>query len=71
MAKGKRELIVEIGGVQLHLAEFKKLLENKLKEDGHNIIIITARWSSEYLDADELTQKWLQKYDPTEDRCSL
>ena len=36
---------------------------NKLKEDGHNIIIITARWSSEYLDADELTQKWLQKYD--------
>ena len=35
MAKGKRELIVEIGGDQLHLAEFKKLLENKLKEDGN------------------------------------
>ena len=34
MAKGKRELIVEIGGDQLHLAEFKKLLENKLKDAG-------------------------------------
>ena len=34
MPKGKRELIVEIGGDQLHLAEFKKLLENKLKDAG-------------------------------------
>lgn len=34
MAKGKRELIVEIGGDQLHLADFKKLLENKLKDAG-------------------------------------
>ena len=31
MAKGKRELIVEIGGDQSHLAEFKKLLEGNLK----------------------------------------
>ena len=34
MAKGKRELIVEIGGDQLQLVEFKKLLENKLKDAG-------------------------------------
>lgn len=34
MAKGKRELIVEIGGDQLHLAEFKKLLEGNLKAAG-------------------------------------
>ena len=34
MPKGKRELIVEIGGDQLHLADFKKLLENKLKDAG-------------------------------------
>ena len=34
MAKGTRELIVEIGGDQLHLADFKKLLENKLKDAG-------------------------------------
>ena len=34
MAKGKRELIVEIGGYQLHLAEFKKLLEGNLKAAG-------------------------------------
>ena len=35
---------------------------NQLKEEGHNIIIITARWNSDYLDADKLTQKWLKKY---------
>ena len=35
MAKGKRELIIEIGGVQLSLVEFKKKIENKLKEDGN------------------------------------
>ena len=34
MAKGKRELIVEIGGDQLHLVEFKKLLEGNLKAAG-------------------------------------
>ena len=34
MPKGKRELIVEIGGDQLHLAEFKKLLEGNLKAAG-------------------------------------
>ena len=34
MPKGKRELIIEVSGDQLHLAEFKKLLENKLKDAG-------------------------------------
>ena len=34
MAKGKRELIIEIGGVQLSLVEFKKLLDGKLKDAG-------------------------------------
>ena len=34
MAKGKRELIIEIGGVQLSLVEFKRLLDSKLKDAG-------------------------------------
>ena len=34
MAKGKRELIIEVSGDQLHLAEFKKLLEGNLKAAG-------------------------------------
>ena len=34
MAKGKRELIIEVAGDQLHLAEFKKLLEGNLKAAG-------------------------------------
>ena len=34
MAKGKRELIIEIGGDQLQLVEFKRLLDSKLKDAG-------------------------------------
>ena len=34
MAKGKRELIIEVAGDQLQLVEFKKLLETELKTAG-------------------------------------
>ena len=34
MAKGKRELIIEIKGEQFQLVEFKKLLDGKLKDAG-------------------------------------
>ena len=34
MAKGKRELIIEVAGDQLQLVEFKKLLEGNLKAAG-------------------------------------
>ena len=34
MAKGKRELIIEVSGDQLQLVEFKKLLEGNLKAAG-------------------------------------
>ena len=34
MAKGKRELIIEVAGDQLQLVEFKKLLDGKLKDAG-------------------------------------
>ena len=34
MAKGKRELIIEVAGDQILLVDFKKLLENKLKDAG-------------------------------------
>lgn len=35
---------------------------NKLKEEGNNIIIITARWNSEEIDAFKISEKWLKKY---------
>ena len=35
---------------------------NKLKDEGHNIIIITARWNSEYCDSDRLSREWFEKY---------
>lgn len=35
---------------------------NKLKEEGHNIIIITARWNSEYCDSEKLSKEWFEKY---------
>ena len=34
MAKGKRELIIETGGCQLSLVDFKKILEGNLKDAG-------------------------------------
>ena len=34
MAKGKRELIIEVSGDQLQLVEFKRLLDSKLKDAG-------------------------------------
>lgn len=34
MAKGKRELIIEVMGKQLSITEFKKILENQLKVNG-------------------------------------
>ena len=35
---------------------------NKLKEEGNNIIIITARWNSEEIDAFKISENWLKKY---------
>lgn len=35
---------------------------NKLKEEGNNIIIITARWNGEEIDAFEISENWLKKY---------
>ena len=36
---------------------------NKLKEDGHEIYIITGRDNGEYQNPYELTKEWLNKYD--------
>ncbi len=35
---------------------------NKLKEEGNNIIIITARWNGEEIDAFKISENWLKKY---------
>ncbi len=40
----------------------------KLKEDGHEIYIITGRDNGEYTNPIELTKKWLDKYDIVYDR---
>lgn len=34
---------------------------NKLKEEGHTIVLITARWETEYIDVVGLTKEWLRK----------
>ena len=35
---------------------------NKLKTEGHNIIIITARWNEDYCNSEKLSKEWLDKY---------
>ena len=34
---------------------------NKLKEEGHTIVLITARWETEYIDVVGLTKEWLRE----------
>lgn len=34
---------------------------NKLKQEGHNIIIITARWDRDYINSKQLSIEWLKK----------
>ena len=35
---------------------------NKLHEDGNKIVIITARWETDYIDVKKLTEEWIKKY---------
>ena len=42
--------------------KFSVEMINKLKSEGNNIIIITARWDGENIDAFEISKKWLEKY---------
>ena len=35
---------------------------NKLKEDGNRIVIITARWSDDEIDAFKISEEWFKKY---------
>lgn len=35
---------------------------NKLKEDGNKIVIITARWSDDEVDAFKISEAWFKKY---------
>ena len=44
---------------------------NKLKEEGHNIIIITARWNEDYCDSEKLTKEWLKKYNISYDKLYI
>lgn len=39
---------------------YAKEIIDKLKEDGHKIIIITARFSTPKVDANKVTEKWLE-----------
>ena len=43
----------------------------KLKSDGHEIYIITGRNNGEYTNPQELTEKWLNKYDIIYDKLIL
>ena len=42
--------------------KFSVEMINKLKEEGNNIIIITARWNGENINAFEISEKWLKKH---------
>lgn len=35
---------------------------NKLKSEGHKIIIITARWNTDYINSDKISKQWLERY---------
>lgn len=35
---------------------------NKLKEEGNKIVIITARWNGENIDAFKISENWLKRY---------
>lgn len=35
---------------------------NKLKEEGNKIVIITARWTADFVDVEKLTREWIEKY---------
>lgn len=58
-------------------AKSLKPLENsphyikKLKEDGHEIYIITGRNNGEYISPYELTEEWLKQYDIIYDKLVL
>lgn len=41
---------------------------NRLKQEGHNIIIITARWNKDYCDSEEISKEWLKKYNISYDK---
>ena len=41
---------------------------NKLKDEGHNIVIITARWNSDYCNSEKLSREWFEKYNMKYDK---
>lgn len=51
----------------LNIKKFAAEVINKLKEEGHNIYLITARWDMRVDNVKEITRKWLEnnnvKYD--------
>lgn len=49
-----------VGDVNPKLSSAKVI--NKLKEDGNKIIIITARWSDEQIDAFKISEEWFKKH---------
>lgn len=44
---------------------------NKLKDEGHKIIIITARWNEDYCDSENLSKEWLKKYNIKYDKIYI
>ena len=44
---------------------------NKLKDEGHKIIIITARWNEEYCNSENLSKEWLKKHNIPYDKIYI
>ena len=44
---------------------------NRLKDEGHNIFIMTARWDCDYCNSEKLSKEWLEKYNVKYDEIFL
>ncbi len=43
----------------------------KLKKEGHKIILITARWKADYFDVRKRTEEWVKKYNVPYDKLII
>lgn len=44
---------------------------NRLKEEGHNIVIITARWKCDYCESEKISREWFEKYNMKYDKLFI
>ena len=55
----------------INIKNFAAETINKLKEEGHKIFIITARWDAPWNDTKQITADWLKKYNVNYDELII